>query len=207
VITLQQTVEFVESRAHKLSGAQVRFTGRVLSEYQQEKMLNFQQEETDINAFKVSEKDAKERKKYLQSLNKQIKKYNINHIRDFCISEIEETKEHMEYATDYSRTLVDQVLRSVDGMAAQHRNYIEEGEKDIIENCFESYAFKIEELEQKDIKQLKLRKQRLAEMKRNILKDLEDAQFDKEEKLRERERIHSDNNAFMERRYHDNLRM
>lgn len=128
-------------------------------------------------------------------------------MRDFLLDEIEETKEHMEYATDYSRTLVDQVLRSVDGMAAQHRDHIEEGEKDIIESCFESYALKIEELEQKDIKQLKLRKQRLAEMKRNILKDLEDAQFDKEEKLRERERIHSDNNAFMERRYHDNLRM
>ena len=56
-ITLQQTVEFVESRAAKLSGAQNRFTGRVLSEYQQEKLLNFQKEEFDINAQKVSEKE------------------------------------------------------------------------------------------------------------------------------------------------------
>jgi predicted component of type VI protein secretion system len=34
-------------------------------------------------------------------------------------------------------------------------------------------------------------------MKRNILKDLEDAQFEKEQKLRDRERIHTDNNAFL----------
>ena len=60
-------------------------------------------------------------------------------------------------------------------MSAMHRDVLEEGEKDIIESCFESYAFKIEELEQKDIKQLKQRKYKLTEMKRNILKDLEDA--------------------------------
>lgn len=46
-MNFQQTVEFVESRASKLSGTQARFTGRVLSDIQQERLLNFEQEEMD----------------------------------------------------------------------------------------------------------------------------------------------------------------
>lgn len=44
-------------------------------------------------------------------------------------------------------------------------------------------------------------------MKRNILKDLEDAQADKEESLKDRERIHTDNSSFLERRQFSSMRM
>lgn len=44
-------------------------------------------------------------------------------------------------------------------------------------------------------------------MKRNILKDLEDAQADREESMRDRERIHTDNSSFLERRQFSTMRM
>lgn len=71
-------------------------------------------------------------------------------------------------------------------MTEMHREALEEGQKDIIEQCFDSYAYKIDELEEKDLRALRQRKYKLAEMKRNILKDLEDAQADREESMRER---------------------
>ena len=37
-------------------------------------------------------------------------------------------------------------------------------------------------------------------MKRNILKDIEDLQYEKDAKLREREMIHTDNNSFLQKR-------
>lgn len=88
-----------------------------------------------------------------------------------------------------------------------HREALEEGQKDIIEQCFDSYAYKIDELEEKDLRALRQRKYKLAEMKRNILKDLEDAQADREESMRERERIHTDNSSFLERRQFSTMRM
>lgn len=88
-----------------------------------------------------------------------------------------------------------------------HQEAIEEEDKDVIVECFDSYAYKIEELEQKDLKMLKQRKYKLEAMKRNILNDLEDAQEDKNSKLRDRERIHTDNNSFLQKREEDNNRM
>lgn len=82
-------------------------------------------------------------------------------------------------------------------MTQMHQEALEEGQKDIIEQCFDSYAYRIEELEEKDLRALRQRKYKLADMKRNILRDLEDAQALKEESLRERERIHTDNSSFL----------
>lgn len=48
-----------------------------------------------------------ERKKYLRSLNKQVKKYNVDHIRDDIHLDIEETKDHCEYVTTHGRDQVE----------------------------------------------------------------------------------------------------
>jgi hypothetical protein len=42
----------------------------------------------------------------------------------------------------------------------------------VLDTCFESYEYKLEELEQKDLKVLKKRRDMLAGMKRNIERDL-----------------------------------
>jgi hypothetical protein len=44
-------------------------------------------------------------------------------------------------------------------------------------------------------------------MKRNLLKDLDETKLEKEDKLRERERIHIDNSSFLEKRGYDSIRM
>jgi len=77
----------------------------------------------------------------------------------------------------------------------------------VLDTCFESYEYKLEELEQKDLKVLKKRRDMLAGMKRNIERDLQEAARDKDDKLRERERIHTDNNSFLEKREHSHYRM
>lgn len=117
IITLSQTIEFVETRAQKLSGAQKTFKGKVLSDAQQEKLLNFEKEEADNHNTALSVKDDAERKKYIKSLNKQIKKYCINKLRDDIHLDIEENKDHIEYQTEQPRNLVDEVLKFVEGMA------------------------------------------------------------------------------------------
>lgn len=59
-------------------------------------------------------------------------------------------------------------------MAEMHKDVLDEGQKDILETCFDSYQYKLEDVEAKDIRQLKQRKHKLTEMKRNIMKDLEE---------------------------------
>lgn len=76
-----------------------------------------------------------------------------------------------------------------------------------METCFDSYLYKLTEMEEKDIRQLKQRKHKLTEMKRNLLKDLDETKLEKEDKLREREHIHIDNSSFLEKRGYDSIRM
>lgn len=91
----------------------------------------------------------------MRSLNKQIKKYCINKLRDDVHLDIEETKDHIEYVTEQPRNLVDEVLKFVNGMTEMHNDVLEEGQQDIMETCFNSYLYKLTEVEEKDIRQLK----------------------------------------------------
>jgi len=45
-----------------------------------------------------------ERQKYLKSLNKQIRKFCVNTLRDNIHDDIEETKDHCDYVTTNSRS-------------------------------------------------------------------------------------------------------
>ena len=79
---LQQTIEFVETRANKLSGNQNRFTGRLISEQQQERIDRFAQEDEEKQLVTISELEMNERRNYMKSLDKQIRKFNVNKLRD-----------------------------------------------------------------------------------------------------------------------------
>lgn len=80
--TLQQTIEFVETRANKLGGNQNRFTGRLISEQQQERIDRFAQEDEEKQLVTISELEMNERRNYMKSLDKQIRKFNVNKLRD-----------------------------------------------------------------------------------------------------------------------------
>ena len=60
----------MESRAAKLTGAQKKFKGKLLSDLQQERMLNFEDEEREIHSHTVDAKELAERAKYIKSLDK-----------------------------------------------------------------------------------------------------------------------------------------
>lgn len=67
-------------------------------------MLNFEDEEREVHSQTVDAKEMAERQKYMKSLNKQIQKFCVDTLRDTVHQDIEETKDHCEYATDNSRT-------------------------------------------------------------------------------------------------------
>ena len=59
--------------------------------------MQFEKEEAEQFNEGITEKEQKNREKYIKSLNKQIRKFCINKLRDEIHEDIEETKENNEY--------------------------------------------------------------------------------------------------------------
>ena len=92
-------------------------------------------------------------------------------------------------------------------MINQHRESLEKPTGEMITNCFEEYGNTIDQMEQKDIKQLKMRIGELKGMQNNMRRDAEEAERSKAARLRNREQFLLENKgATGDRRGGDRLR-
>ena len=92
-------------------------------------------------------------------------------------------------------------------MINQHRESLEKPTGEMITNCFEEYGNTIDQMEQKDIKQLKMRIGELKGMQNNMKRDAEEAERSKAARLRNREQFLLENKgATGDRRGGDRLR-
>ena len=110
------------------------------------------------------------------------------------------------YAQDKNRH-IEEVQDLVTKMINQHKESLEKPSGEMITNCFEEYGHTIDRMEQKDIKQLKMRVGELKGMQNNMKRDAEEAERSKATRLRNREQFLLENKgATGDRRGGDRLR-
>ena len=92
-------------------------------------------------------------------------------------------------------------------MTQHHDNANNAMQQDVIDACFEYYGEYLDELEKKDIRQLKKRLGELKGMQKNLTRELQEQDQEKMNLLREREQILLSNNNPMTKRSDDKLRL
>ena len=82
MVQVSQTLEFVETRAAKLTGQRAPFEGRVMTEQQQEHYKLFKDDKIRDEQEATDRVQQKERAKQLDSLTKLIETYTVDNFRN-----------------------------------------------------------------------------------------------------------------------------
>ena len=97
MVTCSQTVEFVETRAAKVTGQRAPFEGRVMTESQQETYFLHRDDAIQDQTEELDRKEQEDRTKQMMQLDKMVESYSIDNFRNEISDEIEETREETLY--------------------------------------------------------------------------------------------------------------
>ena len=123
----------------------------------------------------------------MQQLTKMIESYSVDNFRNMILTDIEETKDEVNYMGQASNRQMGEVIDLIDQMTNHHSDSLAQPIGEIIEGCFREYGLHLEGLEKKDFAALKKRVGELKGMQKNLARDLEGADTGRQMLLRERE--------------------
>lgn len=205
-VHVSQTVEFVETRAAKVSGQRAAFEGRVFSDSQQEMYLLYKNQDVKDQEDNKDREEQGNRLKKLQQLNKKIEGYSVDTFRNQLLTDVEETKETTTYMGRANYRQLEEVLDLIRQMTNQHNDSLDQPTAQIIEGCFREYANHLDDLERTDIASLKRRIGEMRGMKKNLANDLEGCDMHKTALLKEREQVLKMQDESQSRRGDDRIR-